>query len=68
MIDHIPTDKHEGVLHDIQWVIRNMYKDLGFIRSKEKVQQCRDTALGEIEEIVANAEVTICGRQSNKKS
>ncbi len=67
MIDHIPPEKHEPVVHDIQWVIRNMYKDIGFTRSEEARQKLRNDALSDIENIIANAETTVLGGQFTKK-
>lgn len=66
-IDHIPPEKHEVVVTEIQWAIRNLYKDIGFSRSDAVRQQLRNGCLSEIEDIIANAEETVCGGQFKKR-
>lgn len=55
-IAKIPPEKHESIVHDIQWAIRNMYKDIGFTRSDAARQNIRNSTLAEIETIIAEHE------------
>lgn len=56
MIAEIPSEKHDVVVTEIQWIIRNLYKDIGFSRSDEVRLNLRLGALSDIEDIIAEAE------------
>lgn len=52
----IPPEKHKHVVNNIQWAIRNMYKDLGFTKTDEQRQKIRDATLLVIEDYIAEHE------------